>query len=770
MLGQLFSWITGRLRVKVLVSIASTVIILMGIVTYVTVSSSTRVLMEKIEHFGLDLAKNTYSGIKHPMAMGDSPTVQQQLHDIKTQTKDVEVYICDYNQEIIFASNEENLNVKASDIIANEESLKALKNMLRTGAAPQKGFIEHHPNEKHLTTFIPMPNEKACYHCHGSSRKVLGSLIVRHSVSADYATIASTRNFFILFSLIGILAVIFLLNLLLFRFVTKPVRELANKAQQVAEGDTSVTANVDTKDSIGRLAKNFNLMVKNINDKMEYANSLKLGISLPFFMVDPSMTITYLNEAGSKLCGYSREEVEGKMKCPDVFKSTTCENRCPMRQCLETGEPTEDVRLQVTSREGKEIPILASIAALRDSTGKILGGFEIWRDITKDLESERLLKEAAEKEEDQRRYLEGRVDSLTKTLDKAAEGDLSQLAETTEKNDAMDILAQKTNEMFNRIGHLIHQAKITATSVVGGAKEISSGNQDLALRTQQQAATVEETSATLEQISTSVNSTAASTVKADNLAKEAVSLAREGKNILAKTIDSVTEVAVTSKRIEEIMDLVSEITFQTKLLALNAAVEAARAGEHGRGFSVVANEVRMLAKRSAEAGKDIQALIKDSMHKVETAQQLVNQTGSSLKKIIEHIESLSESISEVSSATQDESNGIEQINMAMTEIGDVVEHNATLVEELAAASEQLTTKAEILKSQTDDFILGEVEQMSPIVPGATEIVKLPVQKERRGSTPPVKKSLRDDLIRKGEITEEPEEDFDDQEMDGFEEF
>jgi PAS domain S-box-containing protein len=770
MLTQLSSWITGSLRVKVMVSIASTVIVLMGIVTYVTISNSTRVLLQKVEHFGLDLAKNTYSGIKHPMAMGDSLTVQQQLHDIRTQTKGVEVYICDYNQEIVYASNEENLKANASDIIANEESLKVLKTTLRTGDAPQKGFVEHLQKGRYMTMFLPLLNQKECYHCHGSSRKVLGSLIVRQSVNKDYATIASTRNLIILFSLIGILAVIFLLNLLIFRFVTTPVREVANKAQRVAGGDTSVTANVDSKDSIGRLAKNFNLMVKNINDKMEYANSLKLGISLPFFMVDPSMTITYLNEAGSKLCGYSREEVEGKMKCSDVFKSTMCENKCPMTACLETGESTEDLRLQVTSREGKEIPILTSIAALRDSTGKILGGFEIWRDITKDLESERLLKEAAEKEEDQRRYLERRVDSFTKTLDKAAEGDLSQLAETTEKNDAMDTLAKKTNEMFKRIGHLIHQAKITATAVVGGSKEISSGNQDLALRTQQQAATVEETSATLEQISTSITSTAASTVKADNLAKEAVSMAREGKNVLAKTIDSVTEVAVTSKRIEEIMDLVTEITFQTKLLALNAAVEAARAGEHGKGFSVVANEVRMLAKRSAEAGKDIQVLVKDSMHKVETAHQLVNQTGSSLKKIIEHIESLSESISEISSATQDESNGIEQINMAMTEIGDVVEHNATLVEELAAASEQLTTKAEILKSQTDDFILGEEGQSCPIVTGATEIVKLPVQKERRGSIPPVKKSLRDDLIRKGEITEEPEEDFDDHEMDGFEEF
>lgn len=769
MFRQLLSWINGSLRIKMMFSIASTVIILMGIVTYVTISNSTRVCLKRIEHFGLDLAKNTYSGIKHPMATGDSRTVQQQLHNIKTQTEDLEVYICDYNQEIVYASNEEKIKVSAADIIANEKCLKALNTTLRTGTAPRKGFMEHIRNERYLTTFMPLLNNEDCYHCHGLSRKVLGSLIVRQSINKDYATIASTRNLFILFSLIGISAIIFLLNFVLFRSVTKPVRELANKAHQVAEGDTSVTARIDSKDSVGRLAKNFNLMVKNINDKMEYANSLKLGISSPFFMVNPLLTITYLNEAASKLCGYSREETEGKMKCWEVFKGSMCNGNCLMKRCLETGEPTDEMKLEITNRQGEVIPILASVAALRDSTGKILGGFEIWRDITKDIEAERLLKEAAEKEEYQRRYLEKRVDSLLQVLDKAAEGDLSQRSEILEKNDAMDALAKKTNEMFERIGHLIHQAKTTATAVAQGSKDISSGSQDLALRTQQQAATVEETSATLEQISTSINSNATSTVKADNLAKDAVTLAHEGETILGKTIDSVTEVAIASKRIEEIMDLVSEITFQTKLLALNAAVEAARAGEHGKGFSVVANEVRNLAKRSAEAGKDIQNLTKDSMDKVEIAHQLVKQTGSSLKKIIEHIGSLSEAISEISIATQEESKGIEQINQAMMEIEDVVEHNGTLVEELAAASARLTAKADVLKNQTAGFILTDKEQ-SVQSTETTEIVKMPIQTEQRGTAPPIKRSLREDLIRKGEIKKDSKEDLDDVELEGFEEF
>jgi methyl-accepting chemotaxis protein len=355
-------------------------------------------------------------------------------------------------------------------------------------------------------------------------------------------------------------------------------------------------------------------------------------------------------------------------------------------------------------------------------------------------------------------------------LDKAAGGDLSQQAEIMGKNDAMDTLAKKTNEMFKKIGHLINQAKITATTVAIGAKEISSGSQDLALSTQQQAATVVETSTTLEQISTNISSNAASTVKADDLAREAVSLARKGENILENTINSVTEVAVTSKRIEEIMDLVSEITFQTKLLALNAAVEAARAGEHGKGFSVVAHEVRSLAKRSAEAGKDIQALVKDSMHKVEIANQLVKQTGISLKKIIEHIESLAESISEISTATQEESRGIKQINQAMAEIGEVIEHNSSLVEELAAASETLTNKAEVLQQQTDGFILAEEARASQRATGTTGLVAIPLQNDRTGNARPVKNNLRDHMMRKGEVKEDFEEGFKDEEIDGFEEF
>ncbi|MFH1075600.1 MAG: methyl-accepting chemotaxis protein [Pseudomonadota bacterium] len=775
MIQKTYKWIQGSLKVKILVSIAGTIALIVGIVSCIMISRYTGLLLKKVELFGLDLADNIYSLIENPMEKGNDEAVQQHIANIQIHTPNVSVYICDPDQTLIYASDRPRRLLKAQDIITNQEALTALENALNSGTpSPKRGFINITDKGNFLTTFILLKNHEACYHCHGSSRTTLGSLIVSQSISKDLLAIASSRNLSIMLALACVITAILLLNYLLTRLVSKPVRRLAEQTHRVAQGDFLGTVEVNTQDSVGKLAQNFNLMTKSIQDKMEYANSLRKGIAPPFFMVDLSMTITYINRAAATYAGYSNEDVEGKKKCWEVFQSNRCNGSCVLKECIETGKNvTQEYRLDITNRYGKTTPIMASAAALKDSSGKILGGFEIWRDITHDLESEQLLKESAANEERHRKYLEERVSSLLSIFDKAAAGDLSQQVKLTDRNDEMDRLSKKTNEMFLRIAQLINQAKLTALTVANGAQQIAAGSQDLALRTEEQAATVEETSATLQEISTSINSNANNTVRADNLAKEVVSLAREGEVILENTINAVTDVAVTSKRIEEIMDLVSEITFQTKLLALNAAVEAARAGEHGKGFSVVANEVRNLAKRSDEASKDIKTLVKETMMpKVDTAHQLVTKTGYSLRKIISDILSLSSAISEISIATQDESKGIEQINQAMIEIGSVVEQNASLVEELASASEHLKTKAETLKKQTGEFLLHQsvLDLSHQIEDNSSENIFVPVRKERRGKAI-AHKSLKDELARKGKSRDGASYNKDiESDLEGFEEF
>jgi len=139
-------------------------------------------------------------------------------------------------------------------------------------------------------------------------------------------------------------------------------------------------------------------MVKSIRDRMEYANSLKLGISDPFFTVDPEMNVVFINEAATRLIGLSREEAIG-MPCCEVFHSSACEQKCPVKRALETDETTVGQRITIKNRKGREIPAMSSSALLKDSSGKVLGGFEIFRDLTAEVEAEKRLQNAYLREE-----------------------------------------------------------------------------------------------------------------------------------------------------------------------------------------------------------------------------------------------------------------------------------------------------------------------------------------------------------------------------------
>ncbi len=762
-------WRRTGLRVKILVATIVVVAGFTGVFLYQTLSFHTESALKQVAESSQSLLENTYSAIKYPMSVGDSMTVEKQLQDIKDHMQGVEVYISDFGKRLTYASEEVHINTDITHHLWKKETQKALGDALGTGVSPKQSFTEIRDEEAFLVTIMPLLNEGSCHHCHGASRKVLGAMVVKHPVKEVYASLAAARNRLILFSVIEIIGIIFVINFLFNRLVTRRIQALAEKTGQVSAGDVNVEVHDDSQDSIGRLTQNFGQMIKNIRDRMEYASSLKLGISEPFFMVDRDMNVTYINDAAAKTAGVRPEDVVGKKTCEQVFQSDVCQTACAIKKAMETGEATVGRRVTMKGPGGKDNPSMVSGAALKDSGGNILGGFELIRDISKEVEAESVLRESYLKEEEAKEKLQRRVENLSDILRRVAEGDFTVKAEMSGENDAMDQLVQKTNETLDHMKELIGQTKRSALTVVGGVRHISEGNQELSQRTQQQAATVEETSATVEQLVANINQNATNTQRADSLSKEAVAVAVEGGETVERTAQAMNDMSDGSRKIVEMMDLINEITFQTNLLSINAAVEAARAGEQGLGFAVVANEVRNLAKRSSEASKDIQSLVRDIMDQVNTGKEWVGQLENGFKKIVQTIKQVSDALSEVSLGTQESSRGVEQIGQGVNELSDVTEHNASLVDELAGATEELNEKASLLQVMTEKFTLGDYGDME--VEGLSFKKNIRAQKkERRGTEPPTTKPLRDELAAKNPI-EDKSDDLIEKELDeGFEEF
>jgi methyl-accepting chemotaxis protein len=232
-----------------------------------------------------------------------------------------------------------------------------------------------------------------------------------------------------------------------------------------------------------------------------------------------------------------------------------------------------------------------------------------------------------------------------------------------------------------------------AEQVAAGAEQISSASVELAEGTSHQAASIEETSSFLEKMSSMTKQNAEHARQANllmNQTSEVVSGANQSMDQLTGSMDRVSR---ASEETFKIIKTIDEIAFQTNLLALNAAVEAARAGEAGAGFAVVANEVRNLAMRAADAAKNTSGLIEDTVQRIKTGSEIVEKTSLNFSQLSANAANMFELVSEITAASNEQAQGIEQVNGAVSEMDKVVQQNAANAEESASASEQMKTQA-----------------------------------------------------------------------------
>jgi methyl-accepting chemotaxis protein len=286
-----------------------------------------------------------------------------------------------------------------------------------------------------------------------------------------------------------------------------------------------------------------------------------------------------------------------------------------------------------------------------------------------------------------------------------AAGDLTQQIDVRSSNEIGEV--QKALQEMNRsLAQIVLQVRQGTDTIFSASSDIARGNMDLSNRTEVQASALERTATSMSEVTSAVNQNAEHARQANQLAQSASDVASRGGEVVKGVIDTMASINSSSHRIVDIISVIDGIAFQTNILALNAAVEAARAGEQGRGFAVVAAEVRSLAKRSADAAKEIKALIGDSVSKVEAGSQLVQTAGSTMTDIATSIRHVTNIMAEISAASIDQTAVIGRVGSAITDINDVTQQNAALVEEAAAAAQSLQSQAQRLEQLVGTFKLG----------------------------------------------------------------
>lgn len=264
------------------------------------------------------------------------------------------------------------------------------------------------------------------------------------------------------------------------------------------------------------------------------------------------------------------------------------------------------------------------------------------------------------------------------------------------------VIRTMTRTLLRILGELIDGSRETAQA----ASEVSMSSQQVSQGATEQAASIEETTSALDEVKTAIGRNADNAKQADQLAMEARSSAELGDTAMTDMKGAMSEINEASMKISKIIKSIEEIAFQTNILALNAAVEAARAGEHGKGFAVVAEEVRNLAKRSAEAAQETAGLIADSVSKTGKGSSIVNSVAEALRAIVDSSKKVATVVSEIATESSKQAEGASQVTNAMTQMDQVVQQNASAAEQAASAAEELSSQASVVKG-----LIGEMEKM-----------------------------------------------------------
>lgn len=489
------------------------------------------------------------------------------------------------------------------------------------------------------------------------------------------------------------------------RSVTKPLNQAVRVAQRVGEGDLESSIADTRSDETGQLLQ----AMRRMQDQLKRFTEAQEELSGRHASGDLSFRIEATQFPGvyGRMAGQVNDVLESSIKVTLDMLNLVDEyargdfSRDMARlpgQMARISSTMDAAKASLTEFSG-EVKRLSSAAASGDFSARGAAdrfGFG-YRDMVNDLNT--LMQTA-----------DANLSDISRLLGSLAAGDLTVSMQGeyggvfARIRDDANLSVKQIHRTVAGIGETIAE-RVEAIRVATG--EIASGVNDLSSRTEAQAGSLETTTHTLSELTKTVRRNADRARDANQFARGAGEVAQSGGKVVSDVVATMDSISESSRRIADIISVIDGIAFQTNILALNAAVEAARAGEQGKGFAVVASEVRSLAQRSAEAAKQIKALIYDSSQRVHLGAELVAKAGSTMKEIMGAVQRVTDIMGEISAASAEQTTGIEGMGATMHALDQTTQQNAALVEEASAAANSLQDHAHALQEAISGFRLSK---------------------------------------------------------------
>ena len=561
-------------------------------------------------------------------------------------------------------------------------------------------------------------------------------------------------------ALVSIISI--LITLFLGYIIQKGIRESVESAlhivQKIAKGDLTGQIEVNSSDELGHMLGSLKTMQTDLKARIESDAVISRensrirqaldNVSANVMLANQDNDIIYMNNAAIEMFrnaeaaitndfpGFSVDSLIGTNM--DVFHKDPNHQRSLVKTLNSRHEASFIVG-------GHNMRFIAN--PVESDSGERIGTVVEWEDRTDEVdiekEIERIVISAKTGDLEQRIEIQGKsgfflnlsegindmvseisnaLNDIKRVMSALSSGDLSKHIDN-EYGGTFGEVSDHVNETISQLARVIGDIRGSTSDLTHTSSEIAAGNNSLSSRTDQQAGALEETAASMEELTSIVKQNSDNAQQANSLAASAREVANKGGGVVEGAIMAMTEINNSSNKIAEIIGVIDEIAFQTNLLALNASVEAARAGEQGRGFAVVATEVRNLAQRSATAAKEIKELIQDSVKKVEVGSSLVNESGDTLKEIVQGIKKVGDIVGEIAAASEEQSTGIDQANTAVASMDEMTQQNAALAEETSAASVNMTQGANNMLEQMKYFKLSISDTQSVVRPIAASQIQ-----------------------------------------------